>query len=109
MERKPSLESSLRKSLQKKREEMNQADFQLTTSSSLIQESEVRLKGLTFIQIHEENIQTEYSAMNSIADQTGQINLVLVEPKEGKRQSQIEEFLKFYGAPGTTQEELYDG
>ena len=55
-----------------------------------------------FQQIHEENIQTEYSAMNSIAlqDQTGQINLVLVEPKEGKRQSQIEEFLKFYGAPG---------
>ena len=55
-----------------------------------------------FQQIHEENIQTEYSAMNSIAlqDQTGQINLVLIEPKEGKRQSQIEEFLKFYGASG---------
>src|SRR5215472_6075466 len=35
MERKSSLESSLRKSLQKKREEMNLADFQLTTSRSL--------------------------------------------------------------------------
>jgi 4-hydroxyphenylpyruvate dioxygenase len=55
-----------------------------------------------FQQILEENIQTEYSAMNTLAlqDQTGQINLVLVEPQEGKRQSQIEEFLKFYGAPG---------
>jgi hypothetical protein len=31
MERKPSLESSLRKSLLKKREEMNLADFQVTT------------------------------------------------------------------------------
>jgi 4-hydroxyphenylpyruvate dioxygenase len=40
--------------------------------------------------------------MNSIAlqNQTGEINLVLIEPKEGKRQSQIEEFLKFYGSPG---------
>jgi 4-hydroxyphenylpyruvate dioxygenase len=55
-----------------------------------------------FQQIHEEHIQTEYSAMNSLAlqDQTGQINLVLIEPKEGKRQSQIEEFLKCYGAAG---------
>jgi 4-hydroxyphenylpyruvate dioxygenase len=55
-----------------------------------------------FQQIHEENVQTEHSAMNSLAlqDQTGQTNLVLIEPKEGKRQSQIEEFLKFYGAPG---------
>ena len=35
MERKPSLESSLRKSLQKKRGEMNLADFQLTTSHAL--------------------------------------------------------------------------
>jgi 4-hydroxyphenylpyruvate dioxygenase len=55
-----------------------------------------------FQQIHEENVQTEHSAMNSLAlqDQTGQISLVLIEPKEGRRQSQIEEFLKFYGAPG---------
>src|SRR5215469_10532432 len=35
MERKPSLESNLRKSLHKKREEINLADFQLTTSHSL--------------------------------------------------------------------------
>src|SRR5215472_5346044 len=35
MERKPSLESSLRKNIQKKRAEMSLADFQLTTSRSL--------------------------------------------------------------------------
>src|SRR5215469_12150246 len=35
MERKPSLESNLRKSLHKKREEINLADFQLTTSHAL--------------------------------------------------------------------------
>src|SRR4051812_34742963 len=35
MKTKPSLDSSLRKSLQKRREEINLADFQLTTSHSL--------------------------------------------------------------------------
>jgi 4-hydroxyphenylpyruvate dioxygenase len=55
-----------------------------------------------FHQIHEEGITTEYSAMNSIAveDRSERIKFVLIEPRSGKRKSQIEEFLKFHHGPG---------
>jgi 4-hydroxyphenylpyruvate dioxygenase len=55
-----------------------------------------------FHQIHEEGISTEYSAMRSIAveNSTEQIKFVLIEPKPGKRKSQIEEFLSFHQGPG---------
>ena len=48
----------------------------------------------------QERVLTPSSYTLALQDQTGQINFVLVEPQEGKRQSQIEEFLKFYSAPG---------
>ncbi|GER91720.1 4-hydroxyphenylpyruvate dioxygenase [Dictyobacter vulcani] len=59
-------------------------------------------RGFGFAQIHEEGIQTEYSAMSSIAvqDPAEKIRFVLIEPKDGKRRSQVEEFLQFYGSPG---------
>ncbi len=55
-----------------------------------------------FHQLHEENIKTEYSAMNSIAvqDSTDTIKFVLVEPIPGKRRSQVEEYLKYNEGPG---------
>jgi 4-hydroxyphenylpyruvate dioxygenase len=56
-----------------------------------------------FHKIHEEGIQTEYSAMKSIAVQdsgTDSIRFVLVEPIAGKRKSQVEEFLQYHEGPG---------
>lgn len=55
-----------------------------------------------FHQLHEEGITTEYSAMNSIAVENSNelIKFVLIEPRSGKRKSQIEEFLKFHQGPG---------
>jgi len=57
---------------------------------------------LGFHQLHEEKVQTEYSAMNSKAVQnsTGQIKFPMMEPAPSKRKSQIEEYLAFYGGPG---------
>jgi 4-hydroxyphenylpyruvate dioxygenase len=55
-----------------------------------------------FRQSHQEDVETEYSAMNSrvAQDQTGKIKLTILEPAEGLRRSQIEEFLMFYGGAG---------
>jgi 4-hydroxyphenylpyruvate dioxygenase len=55
-----------------------------------------------FRQSHQEDVETEYSAMNSrvAQDQTGIVKLTLLEPAEGTRRSQIEEFLMFYGGAG---------
>lgn len=55
-----------------------------------------------FHQLHEENIFTEHSAMQSIAvaDSTERVKFVLIEPVPGKRKSQIEEFLLFHQGPG---------
>ncbi|GHO60145.1 4-hydroxyphenylpyruvate dioxygenase [Ktedonobacter robiniae] len=57
---------------------------------------------LGFSQLHEEDIATEYSAMNSIAvqDSSEKIKFVLIEPKAGRKKSQIEEFLKYHHGPG---------
>ena len=51
---------------------------------------------------HEENIETEYSAMNSRVAQNrnGSVKLPLMEPARAKRKSQIEEFLLFHNGPG---------
>lgn len=51
---------------------------------------------------HHEDVETEYSAMNSkvMQDETGKIKFPMVEPAEGKRRSQIEEYLAFYRGPG---------
>ncbi len=55
-----------------------------------------------FHQSHREDVATEYSAMNSkvVQNQSGQIKFPLVEPASGKRKSQIEEYLEYYGGPG---------
>src|SRR5206468_3878551 len=50
----------------------------------------------------DEDISTEYSALMSkvMADGEGRIKFPINEPAEGRRKSQIEEYLEFYGGPG---------
>lgn len=51
---------------------------------------------------HEENIETEYSAMNSrvVQNRTGSVKFPMMEPAKAKRKSQIEEFLLYHNGPG---------
>jgi 4-hydroxyphenylpyruvate dioxygenase len=57
---------------------------------------------LGFEPFHQEDIATELSAMNSkvVRSPTGRIKLPLMEPARGRRRSQIEEYLGFYGGAG---------
>jgi 4-hydroxyphenylpyruvate dioxygenase len=57
---------------------------------------------LGFHQSLEEDIATDYSAMNSkvVQNSTGGIISVLVEPATGKRRSPIDEYLMYYGGAG---------
>ena len=50
----------------------------------------------------DKDISTEYSALMSkvMANGTGRIKFPINEPAEGKKKSQIEEYLEFYGGPG---------
>jgi 4-hydroxyphenylpyruvate dioxygenase len=50
----------------------------------------------------DEDISTEYSALMSkvMQDGTGKVKFPINEPAEGKRKSQIEEFLDYYHGPG---------
>ena len=62
-----------------------------------------RVFGMTeMIHFSEDDISTEYSALMSkvMADGEGKIKFPINEPAEGKRKSQIEEYLEFYGGPG---------
>jgi 4-hydroxyphenylpyruvate dioxygenase len=54
------------------------------------------------IHFSDEAIHTEYSALMSkvMTDGEGKIKFPINEPAEGKRKSQIEEYLEFYGGPG---------
>jgi 4-hydroxyphenylpyruvate dioxygenase len=54
------------------------------------------------IHFSDEAISTEYSALMSkvMTDGEGRIKFPINEPAEGKRKSQIEEYLDFYGGPG---------
>jgi len=54
------------------------------------------------IHFSDEDISTEYSALMSkvMSDGSGKIKFPLNEPAVGKRKSQIEEYLDFYGGPG---------
>ena len=54
------------------------------------------------IHFSDEAISTEYSALMSkvMSDGSGKIKFPLNEPAVGKRKSQIEEYLDFYGGPG---------
>src|SRR4051812_17209028 len=62
-----------------------------------------RVFGMTeMIHFSDEAISTEYSALMSkvVADGKGRVKFPINEPAEGKRKSQIDEFLEFYGGPG---------
>lgn len=59
--------------------------------------------GMTeMIHFSDEAISTEYSALMSkvCIDGTGKVKFPINEPAEGKRKSQIEEYLEYYKAPG---------
>jgi 4-hydroxyphenylpyruvate dioxygenase len=55
-----------------------------------------------FHQSHQEDVASEYSAMNSkvVEDSSGRIKLPIVEPAAGRRQSQISEYLSYHRGPG---------
>jgi 4-hydroxyphenylpyruvate dioxygenase len=55
-----------------------------------------------FHQSHEENVASEYSAMNSkvMQNTSGSVKFPIVEPAAGKRKSQINEYLSFHHGPG---------
>ncbi|MCI0182926.1 4-hydroxyphenylpyruvate dioxygenase [Acidibacillus sp. S0AB] len=55
-----------------------------------------------FISFDDKDINTEYSALMSkvMANQSGRIKLPINEPAEGRKKSQIQEFLDFYEGPG---------
>jgi 4-hydroxyphenylpyruvate dioxygenase len=62
-----------------------------------------RVFGFTeMIHFSDRDIHTEYSALMSkvMADGKGRIKFPINEPAEGKRKSQIEEYLEFYGGAG---------
>jgi 4-hydroxyphenylpyruvate dioxygenase len=62
-----------------------------------------RILGLTpFHHFTDEDISTEYSALMSkvLWDGVGNVKLPINEPAEGRRRSQIEEYLDAYGGPG---------
>ena len=62
-----------------------------------------RALGFTeLIHFSDEAIHTEYSALMSkvMMDGEGKIKFPINEPAEGKRKSQIEEYLEYYGGPG---------
>ncbi|MEO7803076.1 MAG: 4-hydroxyphenylpyruvate dioxygenase [Actinomycetota bacterium] len=59
--------------------------------------------GMTeMIHFTDEAISTEYSALMSkvCVDGSGRVKLPINEPADGKRKSQIEEYLDYYGSPG---------
>jgi 4-hydroxyphenylpyruvate dioxygenase len=57
---------------------------------------------LDFHESHQEDIFTEYSAMNSkvVQNDNGSIKFPIIEPAPGRRKSQIEEYLEFNKGPG---------
>jgi 4-hydroxyphenylpyruvate dioxygenase len=62
-----------------------------------------RVLGFTeMLAFTDEDISTEYSALMSkvVADGEGRIKFPINEPAEGRRKSQVDEYLEFYGGPG---------
>jgi 4-hydroxyphenylpyruvate dioxygenase len=62
-----------------------------------------RVMGFTQLRhFSDEEISTDYSALMSkvVWDGEGKIKFPINEPAEGKRRSQIEEYLEYYGTPG---------
>ncbi len=56
----------------------------------------------TLVHFDDSDISTEYSALMSkvVQNGTGRIKFPINEPAKGKRRSQIEEYLHYYGGPG---------
>ncbi|MEC8556055.1 MAG: 4-hydroxyphenylpyruvate dioxygenase [Planctomycetota bacterium] len=54
------------------------------------------------VHFDEDDISTEYSALMSkvVQDGTGKVKFPINEPAEGRRKSQIQEYLDYYGGPG---------
>jgi 4-hydroxyphenylpyruvate dioxygenase len=62
-----------------------------------------RVFGMTeMIHFSDDDISTEYSALMSkvVTDGSGRLKFPINEPAEGKRKSQIEEYLEFHNGPG---------
>ena len=62
-----------------------------------------RVFGMTnILHFGDDKIQTEYSALMSkvMSDGSGKIKFPINEPAEGKRKSQIDEYIEFYGGAG---------
>ena len=62
-----------------------------------------RIFGMTEIgHFTDEAVSTEYSALMSkvVSDGSGRIKFPINEPAEGRRRSQVDEFLEFHGGPG---------
>jgi 4-hydroxyphenylpyruvate dioxygenase len=57
---------------------------------------------VNFLSFDDKQIHTEYSALMSkvMSNGNGRIKFPITEPAEGKKRSQIEEYLDFYGGPG---------
>lgn len=57
---------------------------------------------VNFLSFDDKQITTEYSALMSkvMSNGNGRIKFPINEPAEGKKKSQIEEYLDFYGGPG---------
>jgi 4-hydroxyphenylpyruvate dioxygenase len=60
---------------------------------------------------HQEDIVTEYSAMNSkvVQSKSGRVKFPMMEPAAGKRKSQIEEYLSYHKGPGAQHIALISG
>ena len=63
------------------------------------------------VSFDDKDISTEYSALMSkvVADGRGRIKLPINEPAKGRRRSQIDEFLEYYGGPGVQHIALASG
>lgn len=63
------------------------------------------------ISFDDKDISTEYSALMSkvMQDGTGRVKFPINEPAEGKKKSQIQEYLDFYGSPGVQHIALITG
>jgi 4-hydroxyphenylpyruvate dioxygenase len=67
---------------------------------TLDQWAELYINGLGFEQVFQDSTTTEYSSMRSKVVQCGEIRFTLLEPGEGRRKSQIEEYLSYHGGSG---------
>lgn len=77
----------------------NQPDLEMISACELY---EKQLVFHRFWSVDDEQIHTEYSALRSIvmADWDERIKMPINEPAKGKKKSQIQEFVDYYGGPG---------